>query len=129
MEAIFERRKSMENDKKIKELLENEIKSEFENLKTLKPGSPEHTESVDSIAKLYKLNTKSIEKERDSLVKEAQLEEEKCTRYCKLGVDAMGIVLPLIFYGIWMKKGFKFEETGVFTSTTFKGLFNKFRPR
>ena len=35
---------------------------------------------------------------------------------------------PLMFYGIWMKKGFKFEETGTYTSTTFRGLFNRFRP-
>lgn len=25
-------------------------------------------------------------------------------------------------------KGFKFEETGTYTSTTFRGLFNRFRP-
>lgn len=119
----------MENNKKIKELLENEIKSEIEKLKTLTPGTDEHSEAVDSVAKLYKLNTESIENEREFLSKNAQLEEDRKNRYCRLGVDAAGIVLPLIFYGVWMKKGFKFEETGVFTSTTFRGLFNKFRPR
>ena len=45
----------------------------------------------------------------------------------KIGVDVMGIALPLVFYGIWMCKGFKFEETGTYTSTTFKNLFGRFR--
>lgn len=42
-----------------------------------------------------------------------------------------GIVLPtsqLIFYAVWMNRGFKFEETGAYSSTTFRGLFNRFKP-
>jgi hypothetical protein len=49
-------------------------------------------------------------------------------RYLKLGIEIIGIGLPLIFYASWMRRGFKFEETGTYTSTTFKGLFNRFKP-
>ena len=44
-----------------------------------------------------------------------------------LGVQAAGIILPIIFYGSWMKKGFEFEKTGTFTSNTFKSLISKFK--
>lgn len=50
---------------------------------------------------------------------------DRCVR---AGVAVGELVLPLVFYGIWMNKGFKFEETGSFTSTTFKNLLNRFRP-
>lgn len=44
-----------------------------------------------------------------------------------LGVQAAGIILPIIFYGNWMKKGFEFEQSGTFTSNTFKSLIGKFK--
>lgn len=50
---------------------------------------------------------------------------DNCVRYV---LEVVGICAPLAFYGIWMKRGFKFEETGTFTSQTFRGLFNRFRP-
>lgn len=49
-------------------------------------------------------------------------------QYFKVGIAAAELLIPLMFYGIWMWKGFKFEETGTYTSTTFRGLFNRFRP-
>lgn len=44
-----------------------------------------------------------------------------------LGVQAAGIILPIMFYGSWMKKGLEFEKNGTFTSNTFKGLISKFK--
>ena len=44
-----------------------------------------------------------------------------------LGVQAAGIILPIIFYGSWIKKGLEFEKEGTFTSTTFKGLISKLK--
>ena len=64
----------------------------------------------------------------DETLKRNQERAEHKNRYYRYGLEAAGIVLPLVFYGIWMHKGFKFEETGSFTSTTFRGLFNRFRP-
>ena len=49
-------------------------------------------------------------------------------RYFRLGMAAAELVLPLMFYGVWMRRGFKFEQDGTFTSQTFRGLFSRFRP-
>lgn len=132
----------MEDKKDIKDLLEEEIRSEFEKLKSLKPGEKEHSEAVEAMVKLYKLNIdetennrafmersdRDIDREREYQVKLMELNEAKWNRYFRFGAEMAGVTLPLLFYGIWMKKGFKFEETGTFTSTTFRGLFSKFRP-
>ena len=100
-------------NKEIKDLLGEEIKTEIQNLSTLEPGSKEKSTAIDDLAKLYRLRIE---------------DESRKDRYFRLGVEAAGIILPLIFYGIWLRKGFKFEETGTFTSTTFRNLFNRFRP-
>lgn len=65
---------------------------------------------------------------QDEQYKSCQLSEQMKDRYFKLGIAAAELLIPLMFYGIWMRKGFKFEETGTYTSTTFRGLFNRFRP-
>lgn len=67
-------------------------------------------------------------REREEQLKRDQMEDEALGRYIRLGAELAGIVLPLMFYANWMTKGFKFEETGTFTSTTFKSLFNRFKP-
>jgi len=126
-------------DEEIRKLLEEEIKREIRDLSTLEPGSKEKSTAIEDLAKLYKLrieetknewdfNEKYESRDSDMQFKKNQLEEQVKDRYFRLGVEAAGIILPLIFYGIWMRKGFKFEETGTFTSTTFRGLFNRFRP-
>lgn len=48
--------------------------------------------------------------------------------YFRFGMAAAELVLPLMFYGVWMRRGFKFEQDGTFTSQTFRGLFSRFRP-
>ena len=126
-------------DEEIRDLLGEVIKTEIRNLSTLEPGSKEKSTAIEDLAKLYRLRIEETKNEwdfsekyesRDSDMqfKKNQLEEQVKDRYFRLGVEAAGIILPLIFYGIWMRKGFKFEETGTFTSTTFRGLFNRFRP-
>ena len=65
---------------------------------------------------------------QDEQYKRSQLDEQVKDRYFRLGTAAAELLIPLMFYGIWMRKGFKFEETGTYTSTTFRGLFNRFRP-
>jgi hypothetical protein len=126
-------------DEEIRKLLEEEIKAEIRDLSTLEPGSKEKSTAIEDLAKLYKLRIEETKNEwdftekyesRDSDMqfKKNQLEEQVKDRYFRLGVEAAGIILPLIFYAVWMKRGFKFEETGTFTSTTFRGLFNRFRP-
>ena len=137
IKSFIERRKKM--DEEIRKLLEEEIKTEIRDLSTLEPGSKEKSTAIEDLAKLYKLrieetknewdfNEKYESRDSDIQFKKDQLEEQVKDRYFRFGVEAAGIILPLIFYAIWMKRGFKFEETGTYTSTTFRGLFNRFKP-
>lgn len=60
--------------------------------------------------------------------KDAEAKDRKFDRWLHFGLDAAGIVVPIIFYNIWMNRGFRFEKDGTFTSTTFKNLFHLFKP-
>lgn len=130
----------------IRDLLSGEISREIQALSSLNAGSKEKSTAIDDLAKLYKLrieeskndweydekyNRRVMEEEagtRDEEMKRTQLSEQIKDRYFRLGIAAAELMIPLMFYGIWMKRGFKFEETGTYTSTTFRGLFNRFRP-
>lgn len=129
-------------ENRLRDLLEEEIKKEIGKLSSMQLGTDEHAKAVESLTKLYKVNIEGLEserafreqceqdvdRERDWRFKNAQLEEQRKDRYFKLGVDAASIMVPIVFYGVWMHRGFKFEETGTFTSQTFRNLFNRFRP-
>ena len=141
----------MEQDNKIK--LDEVISTAIDGLDALEDGSDEKKQAVEDLAKLYrlrideekaiwesseKLDRQDMEKnqheadnklrEEDLTLSEAQMKADKTHRYISYGLEAAGIVLPLIFYGTWMRRGFKFEENGTFTSTTFRSLFGKFKP-
>lgn len=126
-------------DEEIRNLLEEEIKAEIRDLSTLELGSKEKSTAIEDLAKLYRLRIeetrnewdfgeKYYARENDKQLKKDQLEEQVKDRYFRLGVEAASIILPLVFYAAWMKRGFRFEETGTYTSTTFRGLFNRFKP-
>lgn len=133
-------------DEEIRNLLSEEIKTEIEDLSSLEAGSKEKSQAVENLATLYRLkieeskadwdadekyNRRIMEENQQSVEnaqKSEQLSEQIKDRYFRVGIAAAEIVLPLAFYALWMKKGFKFEETGTYTSTTFRGLFSRFRP-
>ena len=105
----------------IKTMLDEEIKSEIESLKGFDFESEERIVAVENLAKLYKLR---IEEAKNA----QEIVREKKNQWIRVVMDTAGLVLPLAFYARWMKKGFQFEKDGTFTSTTFRGLFNRFRP-
>lgn len=133
-------------EKNIDELLSEEIAKEIRALNYLEAGSKEKSAAIDDLTQLYKLRieeNKSVwdadekferrvmEKEanaRDNEVKRTQIAEQVKDRYFRVGIAAAELVLPLIFYGVWMTRGFKFEETGAYASLTFKELIKRFRP-
>ena len=133
-------------EKTIDELLNEEIADEIKALSELEAGSNEKSAAIEDLTKLYKLrieenksswdaddkyNRRIMDEksnDKDDEIKQKQLEEQVKDRYFKVGIAAAELMIPLMFYGIWMRKGFKFEETGTYTSTTFRGLFNRFRP-
>ena len=117
----------------IRELLGEEIVNQIKNLPTL--SGEEQRMAVDNVAVLYRLRIEELrnDTEKSKIKNEMestknQIEDTTKDRYFKLGIEIAGLVLPLMFYGTWMRRGFAFEETGTYTSTTFRGLFSRFRP-
>ena len=114
------------------------IRSQIIDLASFKSGSKEKADAIDDLATLYKLRIEEVKAEMDlddkvdardseDRYRQEQLKERTKDRYINLGIAAAGIVLPLIFNCVWMSKGFEFEKTGTFTSTTFRNLFSRFR--
>lgn len=133
-------------DEEIKDLLDEEIKSQINTISGMDVDDENYSKAVDSLVKLHKLRieeTKSITDSEDRAykretdeetcelneeIRREQLSEQKKDRYIRIGLDVAGLLVPIMFYSAWMRKGFKFEETGTFTSTTFRGLFGHFKP-
>ena len=115
-------------------------------VKSLPAGSKEEGEAVDSLVKLYRVQLDQAKSdlewedriarremeerqiEQNEFERTVQEKERKIDRVIRTSIEAAGITLPLIFYGIWMKRGFRFEESGSYTSQTFRSLFSKFKP-
>jgi len=141
----------------IKTLLDDVIETEIANLRTLPSGDEKRAVAIRDLVALHKLRIEEIkaqadvdekcerremdseqrkaelagkdtDRNREEAFQKQQLREQKIDRYVRTGVAAAELVLPLVFYGIWMGRGFKFEESGVYASTTFKNLFNRFKP-
>jgi hypothetical protein len=144
MKGIIKEDLKMETN--INELLDEEIVTEIQNLSEMEDGTDEKSQAIDNLTKLHKLrieeikcrldaeeknNRRIMEQEEinnDDKIKLEQINEQIKDRYFRLGISVGELLIPLIFYGIWMKKGFKFEETGTYTSKTFTGLINRFKP-
>lgn len=141
----------------IKTLLDDVIETEIRNLKQFSSDDEGKADAIRDLAALHKLRIEEIKAQtdaeekaqrremdseqrkaelaskdtdriRDEELQKCQLREQKIDRYVRVGVAAVELMAPLVFYGIWMKRGFKFEESGVYSSTTFRNLFSRFRP-
>lgn len=141
----------------IKTLLDDVIETEIRNLKQFSSDDEGKVDAIRDLAALHKLRieeikaqtdaeekaqrremdseqrkaeliSKDTDRTQDEKLQACQLREQKIDRYVRVGVAAVELMAPLVFYGIWMKRGFKFEESGVYSSTTFRNLFSRFRP-
>lgn len=112
--------KKINNDYEIdKEKIKIESKKNEDNsqLENRKINCTEKKNNSDTELKHKELK---IEFERDV--------ELRSDRIIKVLIDGAAVLVPIIFYNIWMNKGFEFEETGTYTSNTFKNMFSKFKP-
>ena len=137
----------MENT--IEGLLDDVIKSELEKVKDSIMSPEEKRTMVEYLVKLNNIQTERKEVKRketelelkhleledkievqsdDKAYKEVLAKREMLQTFVKGGIEVFGVVAPIMFYSAWMKRGLKFEETGTYTSQTFKGLFGKFKP-
>lgn len=133
-------------DEEIKNLLDEEIKSQINTISDMDVNDENYSKAVDSLVKLHKLRIEEMKSITDSEdqaykretdeetcklneeIRQEQLSEQKKDRYIRIGLDVAGLLVPIMFYSAWMRRGFKFEESGTFTSTTFRGLFGHFKP-
>lgn len=113
-------------------LIEEKIVILAEEMEQLEPGSEKHTKAVESLKRLSDILDNESKNEMSYLenqLREKEIGHQNVHQYVRSGVEFIGITLPLAFYGIWMKKGLKFEETGTLTSFTLKGLISNFKPK
>jgi hypothetical protein len=119
--------------------LDDEIEKSIKNLSNLKDGSEERRDAIKNLETLYKLHLEDIKLSIDNVDKcekrsieeehnKRILKEQIKDRYGKIGLVILEVGLPLLFYAGWLKMGFKFEETGTFTSGTFRGFWNRLKP-
>ena len=121
-------------------LLNEAIKVEFENLSYLGSGSKEKSAAIEDLQKLYKLNieeTKNVmeidekvrSRESDERIKRLEIAEKKKERWTKFGEGTGKFLLDLGFCAVWMGLGLMFEETGSLRSPVFRNLWSAFRPK
>lgn len=109
---------------KSKRTLDDEIQDLLEVLTDSNVDDEEYAHAVKHLDTLYKLKLEE-DKTKSELSNGKVQNKFRIVGYV---IEGLGIVVPLIFYGKWMKRGFKFEETGTYTSKTFMGLQRFFKP-
>lgn len=124
----------------IKDLLSEEIESEFKELKSMDLGSEKYKTTVDGLTKLVdraieiekteiENDEKVTSREIDNDFKSQQMEDERKDRLVRNGIAIAGIVIPTAVT-IWgTLKSFKFEETGTVTTIIGRGFINKLIPK
>lgn len=124
---------------KLDEVIEKLLKK----IETLEPGTTEHSTATEALNKLYKLRIEETTHDRDFTMKcEHDVVEEREIAFkqnqawwgrffeiAKLVVEVLGIALPLGLYAVFLGRGFKFEETGTYTSKTMLNLIGWFKPK
>ena len=120
---------------KIETILQEEIKSEFEELKGMELGTDEYKSTVDGLTKLVdraikieELNNDAqdkIYKENELDLKQQQIEEEQKDRKVRNSITVASIVIPTIVT-IWgTLKTLKFEEVGTVTTNAGRNFMNR----
>lgn len=124
----------------IKSLLDEEIRSEIEEVSKIEVGSDQHKASVDSLAKLLdkhieleKLEADAQEKYESRVaeqdLKREQIKNEKRDSVVKNVLTGVSVIggFGLTVWGTC--KSLKFEETGVVTSIMGRGFIQKLLPK
>jgi len=112
----------------IREKLDGVIETAISKLPELTDGSDEKSEAINELTKLCVMRNDLYKLEIEASKCKNEDSEKVKERWFKVGIAAAELVIPLMFYAVWMSRGLKFEETGTFTSSTFRGLVNRFRP-
>lgn len=124
----------------IKSLLDEEIRSEIEEVSKIEVGSDQHKVSVDSLAKLLDKHIELEKLEADAQEKyESRIAEQDLKRE-QIKNDKRDSIVKNVLTGVSVIGGFgltvwgtckslKFEETGVVTSIMGRGFIQKLLPK
>lgn len=113
--------------KKINEMFNACIKGQIEELEQMLPGE-EKSRAIEDLVKMYKMKLEEERNDNEFIIQADTLGENVTNQRLRVCIDVASIIVPIVFYGTWMRKGFRFEETGTFTSRTFMNLINRFKP-
>ena len=131
-QLTFVTRKENKMTRETVELIEEKIANLAQATDKLAPGSEEHVKATEGLKKMSDILDNESKNEMTYLenqLKEIEMRNNNKHQYIRSGIEVFGVIAPIVFYGIWMKKGLKFEETGTLTSFTLKGLINNFKPK
>lgn len=107
---------------KFMENLEGEIGRIYERMQELEPHSAEYEKLADRFEEMLKIKIEEFA----LVVDDRKNERDNNT---KRNIELAGLGLSAVTAFIFMHKGFKFEETGSFNSTTFRWWWNKLKLR
>lgn len=113
------------------EKLEEEMGILLGALEAKEPDSKEYKEIVrrmETIEVILSNQRKSVAEVESCKKETKRYVIDKVIDGTKIAVELTGIILPIAFYGAWLKMGFQFEKEGIITSQTFKGFIGKFKP-
>ena len=124
----------------IRNLLQEEIQDEFENLGKMELGSETYKTTVDGLTKLVdraieldkfavESDDKDVCRDIDTELKTQQMESEKKDRLVKNGIAIAGIIIPVVVTVWGTILSFKFEEEGTITTILGRGFINKLLPK
>lgn len=130
-------------DRYVGDMLEDTVAHHIDYIDGLTPGSEEYNKAISTLDTLYKpwLEIKKVESEYDDRIsqrihekemREAELEQkekfDKLASGIQLGLGILGVIGPIVAYGVTTNQVLQFEKTGTVTSLVGRNHFGKIRP-
>ena len=115
----------MENSKTIEMMLNDEI---IKQLGEVSDSDKCDDQKLAAISQLCDLKNNETRLRLEAEEKSQRHKDSVRENLVKTALTAAEIAIPMVFYAVWMKRGFEFEKEGTYTSSTFRTLWNRFRP-
>lgn len=130
-------------DYQIKNKIDKRIDCLIDDLDAYSVESKERSAIMDELAALHKLRVeelkmlaaereldlKEVEMERDQVLKSAQVANQRFDNVADGAVKLAEVLLNIIAYDIWNRRGLKFEMTGTVGSLWTRNLMSKMLPK
>jgi len=113
----------------VEQMLCDEIRNEFENLKSMELGTEQYKATVDGLSKLM---DKAIELEKTDVEHQDRLKamkDEKLNRWIKYGIDIASFAIPCVITVWGTIVSLRFEQEGTVTTIVGRGFINKLLPK